>query len=1149
MALENSILVNQIIKNATARRDEIGVIDDILEDLFMVGTLELLSDEFFGMLTSEISGNEDAMAEFRAVKALLSKHTSFWDMVLFNIFTDAKSSEYRSALPAERLSLKRILSLAEAECKSRGKSKISADVIIELMLKDPTDAIKKHILNEDTQRKAPPKKDSSEIDLSEFFFGDDDDDTSDSSADDTPVEVKAPLSSLVVEAKQIKEKLLEHVFGQDHAVNTFVTGYFHAQLAHKMKKDPNKPKATFLFAGPPGTGKTFLSEMIAQTLGLPFRRFDMSEYSENEANLEFCGSDKVYKGGKEGNVTGFVAKHPRCVVLFDEIEKAHINVIHLFLQMLDAGKLRDNYTDEEVSFSEAIIICTTNAGKGLYNDLSISNLSTLPRKQVLKALGSDKGPDGNPLFPPPICSRFASGNIVMFNHLSASSLLSIAKNELEKNIEKFEIASEKPIVIDPNVFAAIMMAEGGNADARTIKGRANNFFHDELYELFRLVTPDIVDGLERISIKASLDDVDEKIRSMFINNNESEVLVFADGKLAADVQDRVKGVRLFFASSLDEAKQVLFENNISIVLCDINCKPKGIRRKLLNSEDIESEGQEFLAYVLEKHALPVYIIQGKETDISPEELFSFAKLGVRDLLTVRTKKKQAFGQLVLSLCEDAYRQTNMIKLASENKLMSFKTSQTISKDKKKAEICLFNFTLALAPDHDDSQNIMDGGIKPKVRFADVIGAEDAKGELKYFVEYLKDPVKFMKKGVRAPRGILLYGPPGTGKTLLAKAMAGESDVTFMPVDGNSFLKKYVGEGPQSVHALFNAARKYAPAIVFIDEIDAIAKDRNAVEANGVAATLTAFLTEMDGFNTDTSRPVFVLAATNFNIDPSLGLSLDPALLRRFDRKICVDLPNKDERERYLKMKLAKYPIMKISPEEVENIATRSNGMSLAELENVIEFALRNAIKTDGEIGDAEFEEAFETSNGGEKKLWSERSLEKTARHEAGHTLVNWLSGQRPSYVTIVARGDHGGYMQYNNENKGTYTKNELLDRIRCALGGRAAEIVYYGPEDGISTGASGDLISATRTAQAMICDYGMDSKIGLSAISLNNASGECSELVRSRVNEILSEQLQLAIDEIERNRTAVDAMVQVLLKKSFMKENEITELFERYSVK
>ncbi len=231
------------------------------------------------------------------------------------------------------------------------------------------------------------------------------------------------LGALVEKTKKMHQTLSQSILGQDQAVNVFISGYFQSELQALSMPERRKPRATFLFAGPPGVGKTFLAEQVAATLGLPYCRFDMSEYSDKEASIEFCGSDKVYKNGKAGNVTSFVAENPQSILLFDEIEKVHTNVINLFLQILDAGRLRDNYTDEEVSFRDTILIFTTNAGHQLYEDEQNALLSSIPRKTVIKALRTDIDPEKKaPYFPGAICSRFASGNVVMFNHLSAGDL-------------------------------------------------------------------------------------------------------------------------------------------------------------------------------------------------------------------------------------------------------------------------------------------------------------------------------------------------------------------------------------------------------------------------------------------------------------------------------------------------------------------------------------------------------------------------------------------------------------------------------------------------------------------------------------------------------------------------------------------------------
>lgn len=432
------------------------------------------------------------------------------------------------------------------------------------------------------------------------------------------------------------------------------------------------------------------------------------------------------------------------------------------------------------------------------------------------------------------------------------------------------------------------------------------------------------------------------------------------------------------------------------------------------------------------------------------------------------------------------------------------------------------------------------------RFADVAGQDEAKEALSEIVDFLHSPAKYNSIGATMPKGALLVGPPGTGKTLLAKAMAGESDVTFIAAEGNEFLKKYVGEGSARVHELFSLARKYAPSVLFIDEIDAVGKDRTGQDANNSADVLTAFLTEMDGVKTKADRPVFVLAATNYDVDQTSSRRLDPALLRRFDRRILVDLPNKAEREQYLKMRFGENPCVFVTPDGLENVAVRSANMSLADLESVVELALRMAIRTDNHaVDDALFEEAFETYSSGEVRAWAVSELTRTARHEAGHAFVLWHSGQKPAYLTVVARGSHGGYMQgAAQEDKGTYTKKELLTRVRTALGGRAAELVYYGDEDGVSTGASADLASATAVAKAMVCSYGMDEQTGLASVESANLSVGSQPM--KRVNEILEKELQNAKAILQENRAAVDALVAALMEKNHLRGKEIDALLSAH---
>jgi len=960
---------------------------------------------------------------------------------------------------------------------------------------------------------------------------------------------KLRIENLTEIAKLVRSKLSEIVLGQDKAIDVFVSGYFRSELLALTDKSRVKP-ATFLFAGPPGVGKTFLAESAAKVLDLPFARYDMSEYSDKEASLEFCGSDKVYKNGNEGNFTSFVKKNPKSVILFDEIEKAHISIIHLFLQILDAGRIRDNYSDEEISLKDTIMFFTTNAGKQFYNNAEQSDFSSVSRKVILKALENDINPTtGNPYFPSAICSRFASGNVVMFNNISVHNLHEIAKREVLRHAQNFESEIGIKININERVYSALMYAEGGTADARTIRSRAGTFIDDELFELFRLVeikNSRAIRMLKQINVDVDLSSSAPDVQALFENTCAPEVLLFSS-ESTADICMK-SGAKCVFRSTDDshEADGYIKNHEIKAILIDLNCESDSGEIEYLNAEDNDSASRDFLWRCHELYSdIPVYILESSAHLYDMEEIVSFSRQGIRGVLNI--DDNNAFADELEKICININRQKSMELLSRSNRLVTYETSQRILSDGKTAEIRLFDFELERAVDSEDSKNIVSSVSKPDVRFEQIIGSEAAKQELKYFVEYLKNPKKYQGTGVRAPKGILLYGPPGTGKTMLAKAMACESDVTFISAEGNQFLKRYVGEGPEKVHELFGIARKYAPSILFIDEIDSIAKERTGKDNVDTEAVLTAFLNEMDGFKNDISKPVFVLAATNYNAEPGSGKCLDPALVRRFDRRLYIDLPDRAGRIRFMKMKLSENPSYAISDEKIENLAMRSTGMSLAEIESIFELSLRSAIR-DGnmKVTDDAIDEAFETFNNGEKKSWDESQLERVARHESGHALLCCESGEIPSYLTIAARGSHGGYMQHaDNEGKAIYTKDELLAKIRISLGGRAAEIVYYGDREGISTGAGSDLISATRMAENLICTYGMDEIIGLGVVSPDMIqSGPLALEIRKEVNKILHEELCRAVNIISENRATVDKMVDSLIEKTHLSASDIQEIFE-----
>ncbi len=452
--------------------------------------------------------------------------------------------------------------------------------------------------------------------------------------------------------------------------------------------------------------------------------------------------------------------------------------------------------------------------------------------------------------------------------------------------------------------------------------------------------------------------------------------------------------------------------------------------------------------------------------------------------------------------------------------------------------------------------------KPKVTFDDVAGIEEVKEEVKEIIEYLKDPIKFQELGGRPPKGVLLYGEPGVGKTLLAKAIAGEAHVPFISISGSDFVEMFVGVGAARVRDLFETAKKHAPCIVFIDEIDAVGRTRGALNLGGGhderEQTLNQLLVEMDGF--DTSEGIIVIAATN---RPDI---LDPALLRpgRFDRQIFIPRPDVKGRFEILKVHAKN---KRLAPDvDLEIVARATPGFTGADLENLLnEAALLAARKGKRAITMEEVEEAIDRITMGlERKgmVISPEEKEKIAYHEAGHALMGFMTeGSDPVHkVSIIPRGMALGVtQQLPIDDKHIYDKKSLMGRLIIMMGGRAAEEVFYGKE-GITTGAENDLQRATELAYKMVSMWGMSDKVGPIAIKrVNNpflggvtnsidTSPELLKEIDEEVRRLLTEAYSVAKSTIEAHREPLKAVVKKLLEKESITCEEFVEVLKLYGV-
>ena len=446
---------------------------------------------------------------------------------------------------------------------------------------------------------------------------------------------------------------------------------------------------------------------------------------------------------------------------------------------------------------------------------------------------------------------------------------------------------------------------------------------------------------------------------------------------------------------------------------------------------------------------------------------------------------------------------------------------------------------------------------PQTTFADVAGCDEAIEELGEIKEFLEEPAKFQAVGAKIPKGVLLYGPPGTGKTLLARAVAGEAGVPFYAISGSDFVEMFVGVGASRVRDLFEQAKENAPAIIFIDEIDAVGRHRGTGMGGGHderEQTLNQLLVEMDGF--DVRGGVILIAATN---RPDV---LDPALLRpgRFDRQISVDAPDLAGRTQILTVHSRGKPLAE--GVDLKSVGKRTPGFSGADLANVLnEAALLTARKGLKMIGNGELDEAIDRVIAGPQRssrLMNEHERLVTAYHEGGHALVAAaLPGSDPVHkITILPRGRALGYtMVLPDEDKYSQTRSELLDKLAYMMGGRAAEeLVFHNP----TTGAGNDIEKATNLARAMVTQYGMTERLGAVRLGEDNAqpflgrdigharnySENVAAIVDEEIGKLIAESHHEAFIILEQNRDVLDALVLELLEKETLDKAQVARIFE-----
>jgi len=921
--------------------------------------------------------------------------------------------------------------------------------------------------------------------------------------------------------QQLKRDLNKQVIGQREAIESLTKGYLTSNIGLS-----EGPRLIFTFAGPSGVGKTYLSSIFCDLLnqyeqsGYAFTTFNMEQYADKQDAMKLFGSGLQYNEANLGVLTSAVRAQPRQVLLFDEIEKAHANVTQSLLSILDKGIAQDQTSQEFISFEQCIVIFTTNLGQEV-----LTNNHQKHQLNIFDVLRHAENPATKTKLSVEFINRLAKGYSVAFNPLQINHFVYLAEKELCKVTDYQEMLEFKW----PENFASFLLQSlAPEITARQLTNCLVKLKADILVKASSLIDDDMLPISCAVSVTENMPGIDVKKLVLFDN----------DPRLQSQLTQSEFSLSTTVVDSFEDIRSMLEQHRPDAFLVDIESVTNGV----LSLNEVTEHVQNI------NNRLPIfsYRVVATQADCLEEQILNH---NVRehfelDLATFSL----SFPAMIKRINYYLTMEKTLLTMTARNEQLQYQCQ--VVKNNKILDVSFSKLSRRQVIQSTDLQETsLFNHSLPDNSLDDVIGLERAKNRLVEVIGWLKSPEKLLNFGVKVPTGFLFSGPPGTGKTLLAKAVAGECDLPFFSVTASELSTPHSGGTTENIKQLFATARKYAPSIVFIDEIDAIATQRtNNTDSSSRDKNLTvnALLTEMDGF-ISSEAPVFVMAATNH---PQL---LDSAITRpgRFDETIYCDLPNKNARLIFFKRFASKHKL-NWQEAELHQLVSSAQGMSSAEIDQVQRESIYQAVGANQQLTTEHIKQTMIRIVYGapsEHILLGEDEKRRTAYHEAAHLLVNKIlfPKQRIDFVTIEPRNQSLGFVATRAaEEYESYSKRRVMNQLQVLLAGRVAEKLCTQDSDEVSTGASNDIEKATQLAMHAIYEGGIEPTVGPINIAMLTKFQESDLLANAQ--QAVKQWLENAEQDVEKLLTEhcqqLTLVAETLLDKESLLGDEIALLFD-----